>query len=78
MRQVVAALVDTAVAAGACAAGFCVAYAIVPCTDKGECVLLTPFVLAGVLLGEALYFGLAQVLVGTTFGRWIAGETRGR
>lgn len=69
MRAMLAALIDTSLAALVGFVAFHLAVLTAPCSNLGACTILTPLVLLFVTLGLILYFGLGFALWRTTPGK---------
>ena len=74
MRKVLAALIDAALTALAGYLGFRVALWAAPCDGHmDDCFILVLLTVLFVLVGLALYFGLAYRVFGTTPGQRLLG-----
>jgi hypothetical protein len=62
MRTALAALVDTLAVLVLGYLGFRLAVSTAPCSDLGECAILTPMVIAAAVVLIAAYFGAGYLL----------------
>jgi hypothetical protein len=72
-RSLLASVLDT-VAVGALAYGaFRFGVAVAPCKDQGECIILTPVVIACLVAAVVTYFAAGFVLFRSTPGQRVFG-----
>lgn len=74
IRSILAAVLDSLAVAALGFGAFRFAVAVAPCKDIGECSVLTPLVLASVVVVVAAYFAAGYVLFRSTIGQRVTGQ----